>query len=98
MANVRWTGPAVRDLLAVFRFVAFDDPVAARRLRDRLREATRVLGEHPQMGREVPELGNPAVREIVRGSYRIIYRARRDVQTLAVIEGHRELPEDVSAR
>jgi toxin ParE1/3/4 len=98
VANVRWTRPAVSDLLEVFRYVALDDPAAARSLCDRLRDATRLLADHPQMGREVPELGNPAVREIGRGSYRIIYRARRDVQILAVIEGHRELPEDVSGR
>ena len=96
--RARWTRTAVVDLLEVVRYVATDHPAAARRLRDQLRDTTRVLAEHPQMGREIPELRLPTLREIVRGNYRILYRVRRDVQILAVIEGHRRLPTDLSQR
>jgi plasmid stabilization system protein ParE len=33
-----------------------------------------ILKNHPQMGRIVPEVGNENLREVIFGSYRIIYR------------------------
>jgi len=89
--RVRWTRPALDDLLAVFRYVAHDNPEAAYRLRDRLREATGPLADHPRLGRVVPEIGDETVRELVRGSYRIQYRVAGEIHVLAVVEGHREV-------
>jgi addiction module RelE/StbE family toxin len=90
--KVRWTRPALDDLLAIFRYVARDNPDAAFRLRDRLRAATALLVDHPRMGRVVPEIGDESVREIVRGNYRIQYRVAGEVHIVAVFEGHREVP------
>jgi plasmid stabilization system protein ParE len=89
--KVRWTRPALDDLLAIFRYVARDSPEAAFRLRDRLREATAPLAVHPRIGRVVPEVGHESVREIVRGNYRIQYRVAEEVHVVAVVEGHREV-------
>jgi len=89
--KVRWTRPALDDLLSIFRYVARDNPDAAFRLRDRLREATALLVDHPRMGRVVPEIGDESVREIVRGNYRIQYRVAEEVHVVAVVEGHRDL-------
>ena len=91
---VRWTPPAVADLLAIFEYVARDSPQAARRLRDELRTRTTALRDHPHLGRVVPELGNESIREIIHGNYRLIYRVAGGIQILAVMEGHRVLPEE----
>ena len=96
--KVRWTRPALDDLLAIFRYVARDNPDAALRLRDRLRAATAALAEHPRLGRVVPEIGDESVREIVRGSYRIVYRVAREVHVVAVMEGHREMTDPSTDR
>jgi plasmid stabilization system protein ParE len=37
------------------------------------------------MGRTVPEVGDPAVREIVHGSYRIVYELFRDPNAVFVL-------------
>ncbi|MEO1256310.1 MAG: type II toxin-antitoxin system RelE/ParE family toxin [Bacteroidota bacterium] len=40
---------------------------------NRIRERTQQLRRHPNSGREVPELDNPRIRELILGNYRIIY-------------------------
>jgi toxin ParE1/3/4 len=49
----------------------------------------------PRSGRETPELGKEDIREIIVGSYRVIYRIKAEqVQILTVHHGSRIL--DVS--
>ena len=46
----------------------------------------------PHSGRMVPELGDPAVREIILGNYRLVYRRKaRTVELLTVYHGSRLL-------
>lgn len=46
----------------------------------------------PGIGRVVPEIGEPTVREILRGMYRVIYRYRDErVEILTVFHGARLL-------
>jgi len=92
MAEVRWTPQAADDLEAVFLFIARDSPQLAATFADRILLATDRLASYPQLGRIVPELGAENIREIIVGSYRIIYRLRaEDVQILTVHHGARLL-------
>jgi len=43
-----------------------------------------MLGLQPQMGREVPELLGSNYREIIFGSYRIIYKIENDIKILTL--------------
>ena len=48
------------------------------------------------MGRTVPELGDPSVREIIHGSYRIVYELLHDPNAVYVLRfwhGARGAPE-----
>lgn len=46
----------------------------------------------PRTGRIVPEVGREELREVLLGSYRIIYRIATDgIIVLMVFEGHRLL-------
>ena len=51
------------------------------------------------MGRRVPELPGTELRELIEGSYRIVYRVRAPmVQVLTVFEAHSLFPtEDVAS-
>ena len=43
----------------------------------------------PHSGRIVPEVNHPAIREILLGSYRIVYRVKDEVvEILTVYHGH----------
>lgn len=82
MAEVRWTPQAADDLEAICLFIAgrCANGGDVRRPGD------------PRLGRMVPELGIEHIREIIVGSYRVIYRLRQDdVQLLTVHHGARPL-------
>lgn len=70
------TPTAVRDLEGIVRFVAHDSPHRAKRFGHTLIDAALSIGSFPEIGRVVPELNEPDVREIVHGAYRIIYEVR----------------------
>jgi plasmid stabilization system protein ParE len=47
------------------------------------------------MGRVVPELANPDIRELLFKKYRIVYRLKANcIEILTVFEGHRLLRVD----
>ena len=74
MAEVRWTPQAAEDLDAIADFIASDSPHYASLFALDVLTAVDRLSEYPQSGRIVPELGDPEVREIILGNYRIVYR------------------------
>ena len=87
-----WTARARRDLLAIGRYIARDNPAAARSWVERLRERARRAAEVPEAGRIVPEIHRPDVREVFLRTYRIVYRVRDDaIEVLTVFEGYRRL-------
>ena len=49
--RIIWQDEAERDLDRIAEYILKDDPAAALRLIYTIREATRVLGEHPNIGR-----------------------------------------------
>jgi toxin ParE1/3/4 len=92
MAEVRWTPQAADDLEAICLFIARDAPQVAAAFADRVLRATDQLAHFARLGRIVPELGIDNLREVVVGSYRVIYRIRdEDIQVLTVHHGARIL-------
>jgi len=92
MGEVRWTPQAADDLEAICLFIARDVPQVAAAFAARILRATEQLAHSQRLGRIVPEFGIESLREIVVGSYRVIYRIRRqDVQVLTVHHGARLL-------
>jgi len=92
MAEVRWTPQAADDLEAITNFIAVDSPQYARLFAMDILVAVERLADFPNSGRVVPELKDPAIREILFGSYRIVYRVKGDlVEVLTVYHGARLL-------
>lgn len=88
-----WTDRALSDLEDIGDFIAADNPAAAERWVGELMSAAEQAASAPLSGRRVPELGRDDVREVIKRTYRIVYRVRPDrVDVLAVFEGHRRLP------
>lgn len=80
-----WTRRAIADVQAIKHFIAKDSPHAAQLVVQRLVAAVDRLIVFPQSGRIVPELADSQFREIVQGSYRIVYRLiREEVHVLTV--------------
>lgn len=74
MARLRWTAKAVADLEAIRDYIGRSSPRYGALVANRLARACGQLRGHPASGRIVPELERPDLRELVRGSYRIVYR------------------------
>jgi len=100
--KVRWTARAANDLAEIVRFIATDNPQAALMTAQKIRKKVKRLAAHPKSGRIVPEFGNPAVREVLMGNYRTVYRIGKGaIDVLTVFEGHHLIPideEDISER
>ena len=73
MARIRWTNQALADLEAIGNFIARDAPSVAQVFVDNVFEAVKRLEVFPRSGRRVPEIGQENIREILFGSYRIVY-------------------------
>lgn len=92
MAEVRWTPQASRDLDSIVEFIAKDSPQYARLFVVDIFQAVDRIADFPESGRVVPELGDPIVREVILGNYRLVYRFRKElVELLTVYHGARLL-------
>ena len=47
-------------------------------------DRTDSLGSQPELGREVPELLGSNYREVIFGSYRIIYKVENEIKVLTL--------------
>ncbi|MBN1631690.1 MAG: type II toxin-antitoxin system RelE/ParE family toxin [Thermoleophilia bacterium] len=81
--KVVWSRPAVDQAARGFASIVAQRPVAAQRRLDELISRTSSLARFPDMGRVVPELGRPSIREVLVAPYRLIYR--RDELAVVVL-------------
>ena len=76
MSAPRWSQRARADLKAIHDYIAKDSPINAKAVvRDILARAA-ALAETPRIGRRVPELDDPQIREVSAHSWRVIYQLR----------------------
>lgn len=90
--RVAWTETAWRDLERIADYIADDSPGYAAAFVRRVRDRSRSLDELSERGRVVPEVADSRIRELMIGSFRLIYEvADEDVYVLALIHGARDL-------
>ena len=88
---VRWTSPAKRDLKRIYDYIAEDSVFYAKKVVEDIVSRSEILENLPEIGRMVPELGNPDIRELIVYSYRLVYRIKEgNVQILTIIHGKRD--------
>lgn len=96
--KVIWTATARKHVASIHDYVAADSVAYARRLVDRIFRRTDLLAKFPESGGKVLEYDDPSIREVIEGSYRIIYGTGNDrVSILAVVHSARRLPDQPSA-
>lgn len=71
--RVIWSYVAVGNLIENSRYIAKENPDAARAVINDIYEAGNRIKKFPDKGRIVPEIGKSNVKEIFCRSYRIIY-------------------------
>jgi plasmid stabilization system protein ParE len=85
VTRIIWSPLAIEDLEAIRAYVGRDSPRSADLLVDRLVAAVEPLATSPLSKRVVPELSDEAIREVIHGNYRIVYRVRRDIVEVATV-------------
>ena len=89
--QVNGTMAALGDLEAVAEYIERDSPHYAASLIMEILEAGRSLAFLSHRGRQVPELTDPHLRELIVPPYRLIYRIDEDaVWVLALVHGRRD--------
>lgn len=87
---VKWTTPAKHDLKQIHDYIARDSKFYAKKVSLAIVEKSEKLTAFPEIGRIVPEIGEPTIREIFIYSYRLIYEILPDkIAILVLIHGKR---------
>ena len=90
--TVIWTRESLEKLSEIEEFIGTDNPKRAVTFINHLIERGESISRNPKIGRTVPEISNPDIREIIVKKYRIVYRVKKDkIEILTVFEGHRLL-------
>ena len=72
--KVAWSYVALGNLIETNKYIASENPEAARKAINYIFEAGNKVKAFPEKGRIVPELRRKNIREVFRYEYRIIYR------------------------
>lgn len=93
MTRIRWSPQSLRDLEGIREYIAQDSPHYAELTVQRVVAAVERLAQFPQLGRVVPEVRRPGVREVIVGSFRVVYRVRADtLEVVTVFRAARRFP------
>lgn len=83
--QIAFSPSARRDLRDIVRYISWDAPERAVEFGQFLVSSVKRLADFPALGRIVPEFDDPAIREIVVRSYRVIYRVDHDARQVDVV-------------
>lgn len=91
MLPIIWRSRARADLADIIRYIANENPQAARRLNERLESAVLPLAEHPYLHRPGRV---PGTRELVaHPNYVLVYRvAAERIEIVNVLHARQEYP------
>ncbi len=87
---VIWSNPAKEDLKRIHDYIAQDSLYYAKLVVAQIITKADSLVEFPKMGREVPEIGDPDIREFPVYSYRLIYKCHNGgIEVLTIVHSKR---------
>ena len=93
--TVKWTQTASDDLQSIWDYIARDSVYYADKFINELLSASDILEDFPEIGRIIPEIGDTNTREIIHGSYRIMYLIYEDAVFITqVTHGARDFRPD----
>ncbi len=89
--RIIWTEQAVEKLEEYADYIALDKPNAALKWAEKIQKSVANLQKFPKLGREVPEIRRPEIRELIEGEYRIIYRLETNIISVLTIYHSKQL-------
>ena len=92
---VKWSKPAKLDLKQIHDYIARDSIFYAQKVSSEIVEKSEKLNSFPEVGRIVPEIEDPNIRELLIYSYRLIYEVfPSKVEILALVHSKRNFIRD----
>ena len=92
MVEIEWSSIAQNDLNKIIDYIAQDSLEYALLFYEQVREKVENLTQFPKMGRKVPELDDPNIRELILRNYRLIYQILGEkIQIVRLLHGSRIL-------
>jgi len=93
--RIIWSPLAIERAKEIVDYIAQDKPSAAENWIETVFSKVETLESSPELGRTLPEIGNPKFREIIYGNYRIVYRIeQKQISILTIRHGSQILPID----
>jgi addiction module RelE/StbE family toxin len=83
--KVVWSDKAKYQLRSIHAYIAQDSEQYAKRLVDRITNRTKQIAHFPRSGRVTPEFETDTIRELIEGSYRLIYEIRANTIVVAAV-------------
>lgn len=95
MVRINWTTYALENIQDIAEYISKDSVRYAYVQVERFFERVKILEDFPKTGKVVPEAENESIRELVIGSYRIIYRIVSDelIDILTVHHSRKRFPD-----
>lgn len=93
MVRIKWLAYAKLDLKEISDYISLDSKHYAKLQIDKILSKTQIIKKQIYIGKEVDEINDSAIREIIEGNFRIIYRIINSNEThiLMVHHGARDL-------
>ena len=86
MAEIVWSPPFIKRHHEIANYISKDSILYGQEQVKLFYEKAKMLEKHPFLGRPVPELQDPSIKQILCGNYRIIYEVlnRQQVSMITV--------------
>ncbi|MCC5854020.1 MAG: type II toxin-antitoxin system RelE/ParE family toxin [Alkalimonas sp.] len=82
--RIVWSPLALERVEDIAQYIAQDKPSAAVEWVEGVFDTVERLADFPESGRVVPEVGGRRIREVIFGTYRIIYSVSDQIDILTV--------------
>jgi addiction module RelE/StbE family toxin len=84
--RIEWRPMAREDLRAIVRYIGKDNPTRAKNFGQELRDKTKLLAQHPELGRQ----GRPGLPDwlrelVVHPNYIVFYRVQAATRTVEIL-------------
>ncbi|MEL6456904.1 MAG: type II toxin-antitoxin system RelE/ParE family toxin [Cyanobacteria bacterium J06621_15] len=90
--KIFWTETAVNHLSSIYNYISQNSPQYGQRIVEKLTNRSEQIAQFPLSGRIVPEFETKQIREVIEGSYRIIYYIKTDqIDIIAVLHGSQQI-------
>jgi len=88
--RIIWSPVSLDRVTEIAKYVSEEDKTAAVKLVEHLFSRVEQLSEYPDSGQVVPELSKSHIRQLVDGSYRIIYKVETEIISILTVRHHRQ--------